>query len=392
MNSRQGNYYSERESTYSRGSQKQAYQAEYQAQPRQSQLLPNEIRVSMKSRFKFVVDNVMQILREGYPNCKVVGRGMACQLTSEVYSYFKRNFTNFIYECMNAKALNKVGEVVDEFHLLISKRDQISEAATQSGYQKRYPREVGQQNSHKSGQFQANSINNGYRQPRQFQTYTNQQQEKRFNGYGGYGKQGREDAPYSLRQRQRSYSGEKGKTDDLLQANQVGRDQRRYYKDDNEARGQENGYQRTFKGEYQGKSQAQFERSGFSRPMNGGATSKTNSSMTGVNRGNQGQQRRELQKYSDGNGYYVPPNENNKFHNQGERGNQRNGYGDGYRRSNYQNSNHKNNLTFGRTGYNQRNNNSNQGYNTGVSRSDQEGKNFRERGQPEQTTVSPLIE
>jgi hypothetical protein len=96
--------------------------------------------VSTKSRFKFVVDNVIQLLQEGYPNCKVVGRGMACQLTSEVYAFFKKNYSNYIYECINARALNKAGDVVDELHLLISKRNQNSEGPVQTGtgFQQRY--------------------------------------------------------------------------------------------------------------------------------------------------------------------------------------------------------------------------------------------------------------
>lgn len=114
----------------------------------------------MKSNFKWIVGNVNSILREqGYANCKVVGRGSACQLTEEVINHFERVTPYYKLDIMKTRALNKVGDVVDELHLLISKKGQSAE----SGNQTRYPRDSAS-DYHKNGQFEANS--NSYRQPR----------------------------------------------------------------------------------------------------------------------------------------------------------------------------------------------------------------------------------
>jgi ABC-type uncharacterized transport system YnjBCD substrate-binding protein len=115
-------------------------------------IVPNEVRVSTKSNFNFIVRSVISLFRDqGYTNCKVVGRGMATELTREVFDYLMKAHPYLIYESSVAKSLNKMGRPVEEFHILISQKSQKTEP-TYNGQRYGYGAQP-QRNS----QFEANS-------------------------------------------------------------------------------------------------------------------------------------------------------------------------------------------------------------------------------------------
>ena len=80
--------------------------------------------MSAKSNFDGIVRSVISLFRDqGYSNCKVVGRGGACELTEEILNYLRKVQPYYSYEPTSTRALNKQGLVVDELHILISKKN-----------------------------------------------------------------------------------------------------------------------------------------------------------------------------------------------------------------------------------------------------------------------------
>ncbi len=53
-------------------------------------LVPNEVRISLKGNFKGQVGHILFLLRSGYLNCKVVGRGSAGERINEILSYLEQ--------------------------------------------------------------------------------------------------------------------------------------------------------------------------------------------------------------------------------------------------------------------------------------------------------------
>lgn len=74
--------------------------------------------------FDQYVKHILRTLRSGYTNCKVVARGKANSLAYEIVKEVKQtlppSFTVHNFKC---ESLNKIGEVVEEFHFMISKRE-----------------------------------------------------------------------------------------------------------------------------------------------------------------------------------------------------------------------------------------------------------------------------
>lgn len=87
----------------------------------ETQILPNEIRVSAKSSFQQVVKNVFSLFRDqGFSNCKLVGRGIAAQITQDVCNYLqKTQSSKFTFDSVQTKSYNKQGNLVDEMHVMI---------------------------------------------------------------------------------------------------------------------------------------------------------------------------------------------------------------------------------------------------------------------------------
>ncbi len=81
--------------------------------------LPNEVRISMKGVFESQCKHILMILRSGYPNCKVVGRGRASEKTYAILEYLQKAAPQYSYHWSETKSLNRVGQVVDEVHLMI---------------------------------------------------------------------------------------------------------------------------------------------------------------------------------------------------------------------------------------------------------------------------------
>lgn len=84
------------------------------------QLLPNEIRISMKSSFDYQVRHVMETFDMGYSHCKIVGRGQAVERAFEVIRAVEIRLPGLAYDISETKSLNKQGMVVGEIHILIS--------------------------------------------------------------------------------------------------------------------------------------------------------------------------------------------------------------------------------------------------------------------------------
>jgi DNA-binding protein len=91
----------------------------------ETQLLPNEIRISTKGSFSGYVRSILSIMDQGYKNCKIVARGMAVEYAHEVFEEVKSKLSphQFTFNTYDAQSLNMKGTVCDEFHIMISVKD-----------------------------------------------------------------------------------------------------------------------------------------------------------------------------------------------------------------------------------------------------------------------------
>ena len=86
----------------------------------ETQLLPNEIRVSSNGNFNGYVKQILYTMEQGYANCKIVGRGMAAQITWDLLQTIMKKAPHYHYDKHQTTALNKRGIVVDELHVMVS--------------------------------------------------------------------------------------------------------------------------------------------------------------------------------------------------------------------------------------------------------------------------------
>lgn len=83
-------------------------------------ITPNEIRVRSSSNVQGVIKSVVSLFRDQqYTYCKVVGRGMACELVKEILASMMERHS-YHYESTMCKSINKLGKLVDEMHVIIS--------------------------------------------------------------------------------------------------------------------------------------------------------------------------------------------------------------------------------------------------------------------------------
>jgi hypothetical protein len=92
-------------------------------------LVPNEVRISLKGNFKGQVGHILLLLRSGYLNCKVVGRGSACERITEILGYLEQQHPEFSYHLSTTKSLNRSGNVCDEMHVMISQKQGVDAGA-----------------------------------------------------------------------------------------------------------------------------------------------------------------------------------------------------------------------------------------------------------------------
>ena len=85
-------------------------------------LLPNEMRISTKGEMKLYVHSAMTILKQGYANLNIVGRGQAVPLTEELTDILKRKNGGCDFQVRFTQALNKKGFVCEEIHVMISQK------------------------------------------------------------------------------------------------------------------------------------------------------------------------------------------------------------------------------------------------------------------------------
>lgn len=83
-------------------------------------LLPNEIRISVRSGLENQVRHVLDTFQMGYSHCKMVGRGQAAERAFDVVGVIQRKMPGLKYDISETKSLNKMGMVVREVHILIS--------------------------------------------------------------------------------------------------------------------------------------------------------------------------------------------------------------------------------------------------------------------------------
>lgn len=88
----------------------------------EGQLLPNEIRINSMGNAKVYCDIAVRTFEQGYENIKIVGRGMAVELTEEVTQELKKRAPYCFYMVRFAQALNKKGEIVEEMHVMMCKK------------------------------------------------------------------------------------------------------------------------------------------------------------------------------------------------------------------------------------------------------------------------------
>ena len=82
--------------------------------------MPNEVRISLNGSFKGQIGHIFFVMRSGYLNCKVVGRGSACERIKEIVNYLQKQAPQYLYHMSNTKSLNRMGFVVDEMHVMIT--------------------------------------------------------------------------------------------------------------------------------------------------------------------------------------------------------------------------------------------------------------------------------
>jgi DNA-binding protein len=92
----------------------------------ETQLLPNEFRISNKGNFGLYIRQILSTLESGYANCKIVARGTATQFAYDVVEEVKNKLParKFFVKESETTALNKRGHVVQELHFMISMREQ----------------------------------------------------------------------------------------------------------------------------------------------------------------------------------------------------------------------------------------------------------------------------
>lgn len=64
-------------------------------------------------------DITLRTLQQGYPCVKVVGRGNAVELTKQLEDIVRTKMPYHNYNVSFIKALNKMGDIVQEMHILI---------------------------------------------------------------------------------------------------------------------------------------------------------------------------------------------------------------------------------------------------------------------------------
>lgn len=68
-------------------------------------------------------DTAFQLFNKGFNHLKIVGRGRAVPLTKDLVDYMREKSSTFFYfQVRFTTAFNKIGEVVDEVHVMISKK------------------------------------------------------------------------------------------------------------------------------------------------------------------------------------------------------------------------------------------------------------------------------
>lgn len=86
-------------------------------------LQPNEMRISTGGDLQAYSRVALSILHEqGYNNVKMVGRGRAVSLTQDIVDFLKQRKSDLNFQVRFTTAFNKRGDVVDEVHVMLSKK------------------------------------------------------------------------------------------------------------------------------------------------------------------------------------------------------------------------------------------------------------------------------
>lgn len=121
-----GSYYQSRPQYQQQARRHDQEQAQYKTF--ETQLQPNEVRISSKGNSYAYSNVVLNIIkRDGYQHCKMVGRGRASEKALETMQVLKSREPNLLMEFNFTKSLNKSGEIVDEIHIMVQEKKQKAE-------------------------------------------------------------------------------------------------------------------------------------------------------------------------------------------------------------------------------------------------------------------------
>ena len=81
-----------------------------------------ELWISSKGYLQKYMEIAFAALKQEPDNYKIMAKGFACENAEALLSKLRYTFTNYNFEINNLKAFNKRGEVVPEFHVMLTKK------------------------------------------------------------------------------------------------------------------------------------------------------------------------------------------------------------------------------------------------------------------------------
>jgi hypothetical protein len=123
--------HAEKENFYQTTNGETRYGGEY---PKiETKLLPNEMRISSQGDMRGYVDHALGVINQGFNHVKMVGRGQAVPLTEDLVDILQKKAPSCMFQVRFTTALNKLGDVCDEVHVMMSKKSAQVESKYQSG-------------------------------------------------------------------------------------------------------------------------------------------------------------------------------------------------------------------------------------------------------------------
>ncbi len=112
--------HADKESFHPASNREAPFRGEYH--PIETQLLPNEMRISSKGDMRGYVDHALDVMNQGFNHVKMVGRGQAVPITEDLVDILQKKAPYCLFQVRFTTALNMNGDVCDEVHVMISKK------------------------------------------------------------------------------------------------------------------------------------------------------------------------------------------------------------------------------------------------------------------------------